>query len=217
MPSKSLVMGASLAGRTRRFAALSIHSQQLVDGLLRIDGRVIKDPAEDMLSKYNLTPRIDVASFRFKYGCDEEVLMKWESLGVVHKYLVDRVLVCPKCESIPTWRHACAKCGSARYRRDRLIHHFACAHVDHAAAFQGNGETLQCSKCLKTHLMPGTDFEYIEGPVTCFDCKSSGGQPILSCMCHRCLERFGVEATAQLNLYGYHVERMALLDFVLTS
>ncbi len=123
-PGRNLVVGASLPGQTRRFMMLTIHSQQQIDGALRIDACQIKNPDESIFSEHNLAPRIDAAKFRFMNGCDDDVLVQWESIGVLRKYLVDRVLVCPDCRSLPTWRYACQQCGSARYSRDRLIHHF---------------------------------------------------------------------------------------------
>jgi hypothetical protein len=216
-PGRSLIVGANLEGPTPAFAMMTIQSQQRMDGMLRIDACTTKEAADDLLSNYQLSPRVDAKNFRFRYGCPDDILAQWESLGVIRKYLVDRILVCPDCGSIPTWRNACPKCGSARYRRTRLVHHFACAHVDHADSFQSSDGELRCPKCQATQLTAGTDYQYISGPLTCFDCQESGCQPTLCCMCHRCVKRFDPSAATEQELHGYHVERLDLLDLVAAS
>lgn len=218
LPVNQIVIGASLPNQMgnaqRKYLTARIESQQRIDGVLRIDAFQVKDSDEDFLSERNLAPRINPNKLRFENGCNDEVLQQWESLGVLRQYLVDRVLVCPSCESIPTWRYACPKCGSARYSRDRLIHHFACAHVDHAESFQTNDAGLQCPKCQTPGLIAGTDFQIVGGPLTCFDCNDRGGQPNLWCMCHQCLNRFEPGEATELELHGYHVDRLELLDLV---
>jgi hypothetical protein len=217
IPSQHVIVGASLAGRPRSFTMLAIQSQNTINRELRIDACPVKDEKEDLLSNRNLTPRVDTRQFQFTYAFSREILSQWESLGVLRRYLVDRVLVCPGCESIPTWRKACPKCGSARHSRDRLIHHFACAHVGNANTFQSMGNVLQCPKCCATRLIAGTDFEYVAGPLKCFDCQQSGCQPTLGCLCHQCLRRFTPTEATEMELYGYHVDRLDLLAFDATS
>lgn len=211
IPSQHLIAGANLAGQPRRFTMLAIRSQKATDGKLRIEACPVRDQQEDLLSSCNLKPRVDARRFQFVYSVSRDILSQWESLGVLRRYLVDRVLVCPTCKSIPTWRHACPKCGSARHSRDRLIHHFACAHVGLANTFQSVGNALACPKCRATQLIAGTDFEYMAGPLKCFDCQESGCQPTLGCLCHQCHRRFGPAEATEMDLYGYHVERLDLL------
>jgi hypothetical protein len=211
------VVGANLDGPGTAFAMMMVQSQQLIGDQRRIDLSNLKDPAMDILSEQHLAPRIDAKHFRIRHGYPEDVLAQWESLGVFRKYLVDRILVCPQCGSIPTWRHACPKCGSARHQRTRLVHHFACAHVDHADSFQSTQQGLRCPKCRATGLIAGTDFQYVAGPLNCFDCELNGGQPVLSCLCHCCLQRFDPSSATEQELHGYHVDRLDLLDLVVTS
>jgi predicted nucleic-acid-binding Zn-ribbon protein len=217
LPGRSIVIGASPYELATAFVTLNIVSQQHHGGSLQLNVCPVAEPADDLLSPQQLTPRVDAKQFCFRYGCPADVLERWESLGVIRKYLVDRILVCPHCSSIPTWRYACPKCGSARYGRTSLVHHFACAHVGPADSFQATDGGLRCPKCRATRLIAGTDFQYVAGPLSCFDCEQTGCQPTLSCLCHRCAQRFDPSAATEQELYGYHVERLDLLDLVAAS
>ena len=83
--------------------------------------------------------------------------------------------------------------------------------------FQPDGDALRCPKCRATRLIAGTDFQYIPGPLNCFDCNASGCQGVLCCMCHQCQDRFDPNEASELDLYGYHVDRLDLLDIVAAS
>jgi len=214
LPGRSIIIGATPYEMAPAFAMLRILSQRRINGSLQINACPVKESEDDLLSPQQLTPRIDAKQFRFQYGCSTDVLQRWESLGVIRRYLLDRILVCPQCSSIPTWRYACPKCGSARYGRTSLIHHFACAHVGPADSFQSADGSLRCPKCRATRLIAGTDFQYVDGPLNCFDCGEAGCQPTLSCLCHRCAQRFDPSAATEQELYGYHVQRLDLLDLV---
>lgn len=209
--SRTVVIGAEF-GSGRAFATMEIVSQKIDGDILRIGGRWIIGSAEDVLLPEKLRPRVDPRTLTFHYGWSEETLNEWTRLGVLRQYLVDRVLLCKRCGSIPSWRHGCHVCGSGRIHRDRLVHHFACAHVGRAADFE-TAAGLQCPKCRTANLIVGSDYEYIDGPVECYDCAAKGGQPTMAAMCHRCHRRFGMEEADERLLYAYHVERLDPLAF----
>jgi hypothetical protein len=217
LPSRAMVIGAESAnGGPRVFATLQIVSQSCEsDGFLRIGGRWAIGSSDDILTPEKLRPRVDPRSLTFVHGWSEEILNKWTRLGVLRRYLVDRVLLCGRCDSIPSWRNGCHVCGSGRIHRDRLIHHFACAHVDRACDFE-TADGLQCPKCRTASLIVGSDYEFIEGPVECFDCGARGGQPTMAAMCHRCHRRFSMDEAEEKALYAYHVERLDPLNFYAT-
>ncbi len=216
LPCRTVVVGAEASTGGRAFGTLQIASQQQSDdGVLRIGGRWIIGSAEDVLVSDKLRPRVDPRTLSFVYGWSEETLKKWTRLGVLRQYLVDRVLLCDRCGSIPSWRNGCHVCGSGRIHRDRLIHHFACAHVDRACDFETT-DGLQCPKCRTNNLIVGSDYEFIEGPVECYDCGARGGQPTMAAMCHRCHHRFSMEEAEERMLYAYHVERLDPITFYAT-
>ena len=212
LKSRTCVVGADSPSGGRRFATMEIMSQTPVESGIRIGGRWVIGTPDDVLLSEKLRPRVDPRTLTFAFGYADETLRQWTELGVLRQYLMDRVLLCAECSSIPSWRHGCHVCGSGRIHRDRLVHHFACAHVERASEFETAGG-LRCPKCRTSKLIVGADFEYIEGPVECFDCGAKGGQPTLSAMCHRCHRRFGMDEAEERQLFGYHVERLDPLAF----
>ncbi|MGB7347130.1 MAG: hypothetical protein WBD20_23105 [Pirellulaceae bacterium] len=215
--TRTLVIGAYINGPVPAFATATILNQWRMDGQLRIEIAMVNDAANALFSPGQLLPRIDPVCLRFHYGLPGDILDQWESLGVLRPYLIDRILVCPDCISIPTWRNACAKCGSARFETTKLIHHFACAHVGPVESFECERGVLHCPKCRAVDLVAGTDFQYASGPVNCLDCHEGGCQPVLHCMCHRCMQRFEPAAALEQEIYGYDLERLELLDLVAAS
>lgn len=209
---RTAVVGAECASRGRAFATLEIVSQAASGETLRVSGRWAIGSPDDVLTSEKLRPRVDPKTLTFVYGWSEETLNQWCRLGVVRQYLVDRVLLCDRCGSIPSWRNGCHVCGSGRIHRDRLVHHFACAHVGRASEFE-TAAGLQCPKCRTANLIVGSDYEFIEGPVECFDCGAKGGQPTMAAMCHRCHRRFSLEEAEERLLHAYHVERLDPLAF----
>src|SRR5204863_524990 len=74
------------------------------------------------------------------------LLEKWVEVGVLTPVLWDRIQVCPRCHGMPRYRKGCRSCGSVKVTNERLIHHFACAHVAPVSDFEKSGE-LVCPKC----------------------------------------------------------------------
>lgn len=215
LQARTVVIGAESTTGGRAFATMEIVSRATDQEGMRIGGRWAIGTPEDVLSPDRLRPRVDPRTLTFVYGSSEETLNAWARLGVLRQYLVDRVLLCNRCGSIPSWRNGCNVCGSGRIFRDRLVHHFACAHVGQASDFE-TVAGLQCPKCRSANLIVGSDYEFIEGPVECYDCGAKGGQPALAAMCHRCHRRFSMDEADERMLYAYHVERLDPLTFYAT-
>ncbi len=214
---RSLVIGANFSGSAPAFAPARILNQWRVDGKLRIETTLINDDSDEVLSPAKLMPRIDPVHLRFHHGLAPDLLDQWESIGIIRRYLVDRILTCPECHSIPTWRKGCSQCGSARFESAQMIHHFACAHVGPAESFHAGDAGINCPKCRSNMLIAGTDFQYSSGPMQCLDCHKSGCQPTLCCMCHCCMQRFTPDDALEHEVHGYHFDRLDLLDLVAAS
>lgn len=207
LPGRTIVIGVDVNGGAREFITMEVVSQQVKNGRLRVGGKWAIGTPEDVFLSERLRPHVDPKTLTFVYGWSEETLKSWARLGVLRPYLVDRVLVCARCQSIPSWRNGCHACGSGRMHRDRLVHHFACAHVGRTNEFEtANG--LRCPKCRASNLIVGSDYEYIDGPVECHDCGANGGQPAMAAMCHRCHHRFRPEEAEEHMLHGYYVQRL---------
>lgn len=170
-------------------------------------------PAARILEPASLLPRFDPRTLGYAPGASEETLATWVSLGVLRPTLLDRILLCPKCRCVPTFRHGCRSCGSARISEDQLIHHYACAHVGFLEKFQ-TPQGLVCPKCRRGPLVVGAEFEYQSGPNRCLDCHWSDTSLEQVGQCLRCEFRFPARQAYVLDLIGYHVERLDPLAFI---
>ena len=96
------------------------------------------------------------------YDASASQIARWKEDPAVTKIVLDKILVCPCCEGVPTFRQGCGCCGSAMTAPDVLIHHYACAHIASEAQFR-KGDDLVCPKCRQTNLVAGSDFEAVAG------------------------------------------------------
>ncbi|MCR9197176.1 MAG: response regulator [Planctomycetaceae bacterium] len=147
-------------------------------------------------------PEFDAASLRFGYGPYGHRLEQWQQDPTTHSMTLDRIIVCPKCEAIPTVRPGCGACGSAFVEQQVLIHHFACAHVGPADEFQTK-DGLRCPKCHVSDLIAGSDFEQTKGCLTCADCDAIFTEPQMIGHCLSCQHRFNMKDGKLLDLTGY--------------
>ena len=95
---------------------------------------------------------------------------------------------------VAAYRHfvtACRKCGSARVKRDELIHHYACAHVDYGVDISAQWRTARLSRnVVPPRLVVGSDFEYLEGQYQCLDCQWQDSSLESIAHCLKCNYRF---------------------------
>lgn len=159
-------------------------------------------PAEPQV----VVPEFDPATLRFGYGPYGHRLQQWQQDPTTRSMTLDRIIVCPKCEAIPTVRPGCGACGSAFVEQQVLIHHFACAHVGPAEEFQTKGG-LQCPKCHVSDLIAGSDFEQTKGCLACADCDAifTESQSIGHCL--SCQHRFNMKDGKLIDLTGYQTGR----------
>lgn len=153
-----------------------------------------------------IVPELNRGTLQFGYGPLGHRLEQWQQDPDTRSMTLDRIIVCPKCESIPTFRPGCGSCGSAFVEQQVLIHHFACAHVGPEAEFHsGNG--MQCPKCRLSDLIAGSDFEQIKGCLTCTDCQALCTEPATIGHCLNCQHRFEAKDGLLRDLIGYQVGR----------
>ena len=195
-----------------RYATVEWRHRRLALPAIRFGGRFLRR-SEDPLHPSRLTPRFDPREFRYMTSLDAAVLKEWVARGILRPRRVDRVLSCPKCEALPTFRKGCPQCGSANTEKGQLIHHFACAHVAPASEFAA--DSLICPKCQVQNLVVGADFEYLQGPISCRDCSWCEGELEVIAECLRCGHRFLADDAVEKEVFEYHVDRldpMALID-----
>ncbi len=169
--------------------------------------------AQQILSAEGLTHRFDRQSMTYRLPFDPNTYAAWQDAGVLKPVLLDVVQVCPKCYGLPTVRRACGACRSARVTSDKLIHHFACAHVDFIHEFE-QSDGLLCPKCRTDKLIVGSDFEYLAGQFRCLDCSWVGSELEEVGHCLRCDYRFSLNEAYEQELVSYHVERLDPLALV---
>lgn len=153
----------------------------------------------------NLAPRVN-----------DSAIESWVEHGILEPVPFDRVLLCPQCRGLPTFRRGCACCGSSRVQAERLIHHFPCAHVGRITEFE-SAHGLVCPKCRRTALVVGADYEYAAGPFLCADCSWSSSDLELVGHCPRCSLRFPEFQAHEQELRGFRVNRLDPLALVSTQ
>lgn len=206
-PTTSLVLTFPSPNGDVCSAAMEIRNMQPNGrGGLRVGG-VFGGYAEQILFAENLSPTFDQRQMEFSLRLPEEMLNQWAAIGVLRPLLVDRVLLCPKCRGLPTFRRACPSCGSASTSNDQLIHHFACAHVGFVKDFELNG-ALVCPKCRTRSLIIGSDYEYMTGPYRCLDCHWGDMELEQVGHCLRCGFRFPGHQAYEQELRGYRAKRL---------
>jgi hypothetical protein len=177
----ALILGVSTTADVMHYAALEILATFPTD-----DGRVVVHglfggPGEELLQPRNLTPRFDFESMTFALGLPAEVLHQWEALGVLHPVALDRLLLCPRCHGLPTFRHGCRHCGSGRVVKtgNRLAMLAVGRQSDSATYF-------------------------------CEDCRWIGSDLVGVHQCLHCAHRFSPQQAYEMVLLGYHANCLEL-------
>jgi hypothetical protein len=132
------------------------------------------------------TPKINY-NHHIDFGLSLET---WDFLvqhNAVSEKIVDRMLLCPECQGIPTVRPGCPECGSSFTKPDQLVHHYACGNVDFLETFtisKKNG-SLTCHKCNAPDLIINCDFDVSVGLYRCMECgwQGDGAKLIGHCLC----------------------------------
>jgi len=152
-----------------------------------------------------IAPIFDPQKLKFGCGLPANLLRAWESDGTLQKVLLDRIQVCPQCRCLPTFRFGCSTCGSGCVTNERMIHHFACAHVADAHDFDEDGEIV-CPKCRVRKLVVGADFEHLTGPYRCLECDWTAVELEHVAHCLSCGFRFPANQAVIENLMGFQYQ-----------
>jgi hypothetical protein len=211
--SPELVVVLQGPDRAARCAGLEVrHTQRAGRGRLHVGGR-FGGLGDELLRPENLVPALRPRTLEFAPALSGELLEKWAEVGVLQPGVWDRVQLCPKCHGVPTFRRGCPNCGSARLTQERLIHHFACAHVGPVPDFEAAVE-LTCPKCRTRRLVINSDYEYLKGPYQCLACHWSTTELEHVGQCLRCEFRFPGHQAFEQEVRGYRVNRLDPLAFL---
>ena len=151
-------------------------------------------------------PVLDHETSRMTFGKHESRRKHWDNDPDVKKIALDKVIVCPECEAIPTFRQGCGACGSAWTEQEVLIHHYACAYVGPEQEFL-TADGMVCPKCRLRSMVAGSDFEQIKGVLRCTDCDAVFTEQKMIGHCLACQHRFAAADGKAISLYGYKVGR----------
>lgn len=212
LPSRNWVIGIEQASGRTGYINAYLRRVSYQQGELHV-GLIFQNDEDDLLSERNLWPNIDPHTKRFETLVAGSYLDQWVELGVLQRQLVRRTRTCPECDAVNSVGTGCSQCGSFELNFHDLIHHFACAHVNDATKFE-KSDSIQCPKCLRDKLVAGADFELIRSQYTCGQCDYSGDVTAEVGCCLNCQLRFPIEMGREVEIYGYHVERMDVLALV---
>ena len=156
-----------------------------------------------------IAPVFDPLIRRFVHPAEPQLTGDEHQENGVTRVQLDRIMTCPVCGGLPTFRMGCPGCGSAWCEQETLIHHYACAHVGRESDFR-HGSELRCPKCRAGGLVAGADFEVSGGGFVCADCGMVSSELQLIGHCLSCNYRFPARDAVIQQLTGYRVpERLA--------
>jgi hypothetical protein len=188
------------------YSTAEARNRQQQEGRCRI-GACFTPPERDLLRPSNLLPTLQPSNHHLATGLPAEILQQWVEIGVLQPFLVDQLLLCPKCHALPTFRRMCRHCGSVQIVKTELLRHFACAHVGPAEDFK-NGDELACPKCRAHNLVMHADVGWLQGPYRCLDCNRSRAELETVGICLACHGRFALHEAWEEKLIGYNVNRL---------
>ena len=171
LPTSRLLVGIETHDGVLHFASVEAKRIESTELGLRI-GAAFSQGDRDLIRRENIEPMFNPRTCRFGMELPLAVIAKWVEIGILRATLMDRVLICPQCLAVPTFRNGCRICGSVRLHSRPLIHHFACAHIGYVGDFEQDG-ALICPKCRTRDLIVGADYEHLSGPYRCLDCDWS--------------------------------------------
>lgn len=185
---RSMVVGVPMPDGNTRYAGLELrHVRRTPTERCRL-GANFAGPAHQILQSQVLVPQFDPQSMTYRQPYEPDVLKHWVQQGILKPRLLDRVQVCPQCETLATFRLGCRACRSGRVQSER---------VAHILAFSAISDEDQTTICL--------------------DCGWRGDEPVAIGHCFRCGLRFPGEQARHLELMGYDVLRLDPLTLIRAS
>jgi hypothetical protein len=139
----------------------------------------------------------------------EALLNKLCEAGILARKLYDKIVFCPKCNSVSiSIRYCCPYCKSFDIQRSSLVEHVKCGYMDVEENFH-RGYDLVCPKC---HIgLKKLDVDYRRAGIwcTCRDCSKSFDIPIAALFCRDCHENFTFENILIKDVYSYSIREEA--------
>ncbi|MCW8109654.1 diguanylate cyclase [Alteromonas ponticola] len=151
------------------------------------------------------------------------------SLDFLHKQqfvgreFFKRAHFCPTCESaFLNFIETCTDCGAENLKKEELIHHFKCGHVDNLSHFERNN-LLICPKCDERLKHIGVDYDKPSIVYQCQQCTLQFQDPLLKVQCYTCESEASIDDVTVEDIYAYELSAIGLnaalygLDALFTS
>ena len=146
-----------------------------------------------------------------------EILESLKEKGIVKGSFFDRILRCPRCQSInlrPSTH--CPKCGSGDIARGRILEHVACGYVGVEDEFTSRGKYI-CPRCKLELRTIGADYRSRGVLRKCRDCGEIFNVPLLKWRCLKCSSLTNEDEIEEINIHAYSLDesRRNWLEFEL--
>ncbi|MEM3774783.1 MAG: hypothetical protein QXX92_07295 [Candidatus Bathyarchaeia archaeon] len=133
----------------------------------------------------------------------EQFLSKLHECGILKRELYDKIVCCPKCESVNvSILYSCPFCGSFDMERSSLIEHIKCGYMDVEEKFLKK-DGLTCPKCGCKLAEMDVDFRRAGVWCTCNKCGKSFDIPVPRHFCRDCQTKFTFEDAKLKDAYTY--------------
>ncbi|MFW6105506.1 MAG: restriction endonuclease [Chloroflexota bacterium] len=196
-------------------AAEATEAPQAVSGM--VDNELAMKLVAEMLAGriVDIKPQFDFATETgFVYPVVEgtlkvkgkEAVVIMESLadrGILRKNFFDRLLRCPRCQSInirPSTH--CPKCSSGDIVRGRILEHLACGYVGVEEEFTTRGRYV-CPRCKLELRTLGTDYRSKGVLYKCRDCSEIFNVPLVKWRCLKCSSLATEDEINEVIIYSY--------------
>ena len=126
--------------------------------------------------------------------------------GILKKNFFDRLLRCPRCQSInirPTIH--CPKCGSGDIVQGRVLEHLACKYVGLEGEFLTGGRYV-CPKCKVELRTLGVDYQSQGVLRKCHNCGDVSSVPLIKWRCLKCSTLTDVGGVGEVTIYSYSLD-----------
>jgi hypothetical protein len=129
--------------------------------------------------------------------------------GHLERIFVERVSLCPSCESHALNVHdACVSCASSNLQPFKALFHFRCGYVGPGTSFKPERDGLRCPKCNRILRDLGTDFDSPGEYYQCRACTAMFQTPAVGARCMSCGGRFSgdaLESIAHRDVFAYRL------------
>ncbi|MEX2707389.1 MAG: winged helix-turn-helix transcriptional regulator [Candidatus Freyrarchaeum guaymaensis] len=135
-----------------------------------------------------------------------ETLNRLSSLDILHRNVVDVMLICPECKSYDIHlRLVCPKCGSGNITTKKVVEHFECGLIDLKEKF-GKSTMLFCPECKKKLRSEGEDYK-ITVTNTCESCGALFSQSMKRMRCFNCGSEFKIDEAERKEIYSFRFNK----------